>query len=801
MELVNYRKFKHCAIEFPDGVIGIIGPNGVGKSSLIEAIAWAIYGNEAPIVRTTKEGVLRANAGPNEECRVFLEFEIAGDFYKLERSMKGRDLKVDAKLIVNNKPLAKGDRIVTDELTRILGMDYKAFFISVFARQKDLAALSELQPSERKKLILRMLEIDVLDSVVSAISKDVDSTRRELEIMSAHLLETDGKKKIDKLNDELKSMGMRLNEEKLKYESLMEKLASQEELFRSARAQREAMKSKEQLFIQLNQRCIEKKERLASFDRKRKELEDEIRKLRKISEELRGLEPIYLSCIELEKKREELDRIQQAFAESKSTKTQLDKLSQKMNTIQAEIEDRRKRLAAYKDIESRIQIVERTISEVEKKINDAKSNANILISDIKRELENIEEAKRKRKEIANLGPEGLCPMCERPLGEQQVLLLDKLQREIEQLEKLIREKEGEIENNRIIIRKEEERKEVLEKRRIDLLRKQKEEIKISADIEHLQDELRKCILDRDELKRKLETLGEISFNEAEYEQIKNRIRNLEGEKHRYIELAAQLRRLPEAEKDLTEINERLRIERESLDKIQEQIDSLCYNESEAKAVYDSYDSALRMKQEVEIDVKEKEGDIKLMEFQIKTIEQQIEEIKSQEENLLIGTKKLEQLSALGNVMKAFKENVMARIVPTLSEISSSLFNELTDSKFAGMELDEKYEIYIFDGGERYPISRFSGGEADLANLCLRLAISRVIAERAGSSVNFLILDEIFGSQDQVRKRNIMRTLNQLSKQFNQIILITHIEDIKEFMTHVINVIEKEDGTSEISIMA
>ncbi|MEM2979409.1 MAG: ATP-binding protein [Methanomassiliicoccales archaeon] len=66
---MNYRKFKHCAIEFPDGVIGIIGPNGVGKSSLIEAIAWAIYGNEAPIVRTTKEGVLRANAGPNEEWR------------------------------------------------------------------------------------------------------------------------------------------------------------------------------------------------------------------------------------------------------------------------------------------------------------------------------------------------------------------------------------------------------------------------------------------------------------------------------------------------------------------------------------------------------------------------------------------------------------------------------------------------------------------------------------------------------------------------------------------------------------
>jgi exonuclease SbcC len=100
---------------------------------------------------------------------------------------------------------------------------------------------------------------------------------------------------------------------------------------------------------------------------------------------------------------------------------------------------------------------------------------------------------------------------------------------------------------------------------------------------------------------------------------------------------------------------------------------------------------------------------------------------------------------------------------------------------------------------KYPLSRFSGGEGDLANLCLRLAISRVIADRSGSNVDFLILDEIFGSQDQTRKRNIMLTLNQLAKQFHQIILITHIEDVKDFMENVINVKEREDGTSYVTV--
>ncbi|MBM4237840.1 MAG: hypothetical protein FJ151_05075 [Euryarchaeota archaeon] len=200
-----------------------------------------------------------------------------------------------------------------------------------------------------------------------------------------------------------------------------------------------------------------------------------------------------------------------------------------------------------------------------------------------------------------------------------------------------------------------------------------------------------------------------------------------------------------------------------------------------------------------MEFKEREGELRLKEMEARNAEVQVSELASTERSLSERTNQLGQLAVLSGVMRDFRTNVMARIVPTLSEISSALFAELTDSRYGGMELDEDYEVHIYDGGDKFPLSRFSGGEADLANLCLRLAISRVIADRAGSSVDFLILDEIFGSQDQTRKRNIMSTLNQLSRQFSQIILITHIEDVKEFMTHVVGVRETEDGTSELSI--
>jgi exonuclease SbcC len=90
-----------------------------------------------------------------------------------------------------------------------------------------------------------------------------------------------------------------------------------------------------------------------------------------------------------------------------------------------------------------------------------------------------------------------------------------------------------------------------------------------------------------------------------------------------------------------------------------------------------------------------------------------------------------------------------------------------------------------EDGEPKPV--ISGGEEDLVNLALRLAISQMIAERAGQPLSMLVLDEIFGSLDEDRRLSVLELLRGLADRFPQVILITHVESVREGFDRVIRI--------------
>jgi exonuclease SbcC len=88
-----------------------------------------------------------------------------------------------------------------------------------------------------------------------------------------------------------------------------------------------------------------------------------------------------------------------------------------------------------------------------------------------------------------------------------------------------------------------------------------------------------------------------------------------------------------------------------------------------------------------------------------------------------------------------------------------------------------------------------GGEEDLLNLAVRLAISQMIAERSGQAFSLLVLDEVFGSLDEHRRLRVVELLRRLLDRFEQIVVMTHIEGTRDDLDHKIR-IDYDDRTGE-----
>ena len=228
--------------------------------------------------------------------------------------------------------------------------------------------------------------------------------------------------------------------------------------------------------------------------------------------------------------------------------------------------------------------------------------------------------------------------------------------------------------------------------------------------------------------------------------------------------------------------------------------------NQVKEFYDKYQSIIDKRDSkkdelnsLKLESERKESDKKLILQKIENFKEKISEMEEYKKKIKEDKIIAQHLAMLAEVMSNFRTHLISRIRPTLSSYSSDFFERITDGKYNELELDEDYTLLVYDNGVAYGIERFSGGEEDLANLCLRLAISEVITERAGGVFNFIILDEIFGSQDMYRRQNIMKALNGLSSKFRQIFLITHVDDVKNDMENIIFVTEDENGISSVKI--
>src|ERR1041385_3305871 len=153
---------------------------------------------------------------------------------------------------------------------------------------------------------------------------------------------------------------------------------------------------------------------------------------------------------------------------------------------------------------------------------------------------------------------------------------------------------------------------------------------------------------------------------------------------------------------------------------------------------------------------------------------------------------------LAGLLERFRDHVVDRIGPAIQVEASRLLGLFTGGRYTELLLDSAYDVYVTDNGVRHGLDRFSGGEQDLVHLALRLAVSRLLAERSGHELRFLALDEVFGALDRERRDLVVQALHGLSGLYAQVLVVSHQEVLTEALDQALAV-ELVDGESRVTL--
>lgn len=791
-------------LDIPDGVVGILGANGAGKSTLIEAIAWALYGSggrNSDIIRDGKDGIKNYNASPKEECSVKIIFDLNGINYELVRSLRGKSNTPNAYLLADGVQDANSDSAVTEKIEKLLGMGSKEFFISIFSRQKDLSALSELNASKRKEHIVRLLDIDILQDVVKNVSNDLNIEKRVKDSLESSLKNSDGELKKDCLIRNKDELITSKNEIIRELSMLRKKETELQNKKGEASEELEKLDAVYRKYIAAKNAADSKRREIEIENGHLQSLDAEISNLNKKLEKLPELELKYKSYEETLRKKEVLDEDRLLFEKRNDIVLKLARLDQSIKSYQSKEEEILTELEKYSGVSSEIDKNTEQISEIEEKINEIRVKMSELDAALK---ENTKGEKSLREKIAVMkerGPDSVCPECERTLGEHHTILMNKLQAELQEKTEAV--KTASEEKTSLINSENEEKSHLaaLKKRKTHLEEERQKGIEHTAALRSVRNQVKDLEEEKKATESTLSSMRAVEFNEETYQKIIDDLKSLKKSSDEYNGLMGESRNLPNLIQRKKDDENKIIHQKDELSKLLTDLQGIDYNEEAYQNAKLSVKSAEDEYSAIQKEINQKQTQSAVIGERIDGNAREIKEVEEIELRQKESLKKISELATLKDIFSDLKDNLMERIIPALTDIASSMFSDMTDGRYLGLELDDEYNISIYDGDAKYPINRFSGGEMDLANLCLRLAISRLLSDRSGKDLNFLVLDEIFGSQDQNRKRNIMAALSKLENQFSQILLITHIDDVKDLMQNVISVYDSKEGESVAELIS
>jgi len=817
----------------------LAGDNGSGKSALLDAMTWALWGK----ARARRDDELLHHG--QTEMEVEFEFLLGENRYRVIRKRSSRrggrsslELQgwddAQSRFRSLTEPTMRATQARIDSLLR---MDYETFINSAFLLQGRADEFTIKAPGERKRVLGEILGLDLFDSLEAQARVKVRGCKEEGEWTVARIAEIDRELAL-RPTYEAELAGARTDEDRLSSE------------LRQAEARRDALRA-QQRTLELQQ------EQLADLETRLRQGEQELADIEsRISQQQSRL-------VEDEALLARRDEIERGAADYQAARQRADELSAKAAQLVA-LRERRERLAAAvadarRALESEWDAVVRRVADLSaraEQVSALRADLDAVRAQLAHlaEREALQQACRGEQEQlavematleahnqqlkADMQPlkerldelkaaEAVCPLCRQPLSDEH---RDRVAGEFHRRGK---EMGDAYRANLVRISDIQSRREALV-REIDAAAS---ELGPRAELQSQEGALSRSLADAEVaagamadhqaslsaldrtleagdyaaeeqalLQKVLRELQDLGYDPQAHEKVQAQLASLAGLETEKARLEAALARREETHAALKDLQARR-------DRWQATLAADRGKREELIGKVANLAAVARQLAEAQTHLDELQVQTRRARDRIVAARQKLDHcdylVRQREEKLADQQKAAEERAIYEELSLAFgKRGVQALIiesaVPEIEDEANRLLARMTDGRMSVHfetqrqtlkgETRETLDIHISDeqGTRNYEL--YSGGEKFRVNFAIRIALSKLLAHRAGASLQTLVIDEGFGSQDVEGRARLVEAINAVRDDFARVLVVTHIEELKDAFPVRIDVWKTPQGS-------
>lgn len=722
----EYLEFEPASI----GVTAISGENGAGKSTIVDAFSWSLFGTRLHGLRN--KNYIREGVDAKEKTvQVTSYIRVGNTDFMIKRKITSNEGACECKVFSYNEEIGdwefeSGPAVTHAEsfIRSILNIDEKGFLSSVFIQQKQVDQIVSASPTERGQVIEKLIGVSAITESTKLAREESRALQRAADIIQPGSLE-DEKAKVDEF--------------KVKVTTAKENLKEVEETLKTLEQELVVLRATEQAETELQNHLDSLNTSLDNVKKDDSYLKENLKNYTKILKDN--------SEISIDYKLKEIieEELSESLEKEKAIQNELNNINIQITRYASLFEE----TLNYDEIKS-------AYDEITDNYNDLMNKKSVLDESLMGLKVKVKSVKQHLELLKSGAAE--CPVCGHPIlnPEEEFKKHTEEQNENKKEFKQIKEELTELEEAISKIGNDKTQYEALLEKATEQVNSVDDFKKAKENKQTKEAELNSIQL---VINKNREQLADINANE----------------KHRDL--------INTAKEQVTISEQRLKDNKKERARLEKEISTLnVLPKSTYKVLLNNLKEKEDLLVKTNIQKASLDGELKLIVEQAKQAVQDYKRCKEASENYERLHNQITIMNLTNQSLIKFKEQRIKNSIPELTDIASEILARFTDNKFTQLILTDKFETFVVtENNVKRPVSQLSGGELSAAAIALRLAIALFLNN---GQQHLLILDEVLTAMSSDRSQLILETITSLTNA--QIILIAHNDGINSFADKVVH---------------